>query len=465
MRVWQTFLMILVPALTAADLHPNYDDDIKPILRRYCFQCHSAGEARSGLNLEAYAGTLRGGSSGEAIVPGRASASLLYQAITHEKDGVPRMPLGGAKLPDPTIAVVREWIQLGAPENAASVPKGQSGPSLTNYKPTSLNQPALPAMPGAMQPLPPTKTARPHPITALATSPWAPLAAIAGHERITLYNTTTRAVIGELPFPEGVPFILRFSRDGSKLLAAGGRPAQSGKAVLYDVATGTRIGAFGDEHDVVLAADLNADGKLIALGGPGKIVKVYNVADGKLAYTITKHTDWITALEFSPDGSKLATGDRSAGLNLWETATGRIFVSLAEHKDSITALSWRSDGALLASASEDGTLVVWNAADGFPVATVANAHAAKLAPGMYGKPAAGILSIAFSNDGTIATVGRDQLIKQWTADGKPKSASPARDALPTKVAITFDGKLVLAGDERGALTQWDGKQEVALRHP
>jgi WD40 repeat protein len=271
--------------------------------------------------------------------------------------------------------------------------------------------------------------------------------------------------MGELAFPEGVPFVLRFSRDGAKLLAGGGRPVQSGKVVLYDVATGARVGVFGDEHDVVLAADLSADGKLVALGGPGKVVKVYNTSDGSLAYTISKHTDWITAIEFSPDGSKLATGDRSAGLHLWEAATGRIFVSLAEHKDSITSLSWRSDGALLASGSEDGTLVIWNAADGFPAATVANAHAAKPAPGTYGKPASGILSLAFSSDGSIATVGRDQIVKQWNADGKPKSASPARDALPTRVAVTFDGKLVLIGDERGGLTLWDGKQATALRQP
>ena len=464
-----SLLATIAPA-TAADLHPNYDDDVKPILRRYCFQCHSAGEARSGLNLEAYAGLLRGGSSGEAVVPGRASTSLLYQVVAQEKDGVPRMPLGGAKLPDPLISTIRDWIQIGAPENAASQPKGESGPSLTNYQPTTLNRPnGPPAMPGRALPVlaAAPKTAHMHPVTALATSPWAPLAAIAGHERITLYNTTTRSPIGDLAFPEGIPFVLRFSRDGSKLLAAGGRPVQSGKAVIFDVATGARLGVYGNELDEILAADLSADGKLVAIGGPGKVVKVFHTSDASLAYTITKHTDWITAIEFSPDGSKLATGDRSAGLHLWEAATGRIFVPLAEHKDAITSLSWRSDGALLASASEDGTLVIWNATDGFPVATVAKAHEAKPAAGAYGKPANGILSVAFSPDGTIATVGRDQLVKQWTADGKPKSASTARDALPTRVAVTFDGKLVLAGDENGGLTEWNGKQAVlvAFRRP
>lgn len=461
-----SLLALTTLCCSAADLHPNFDDDVKPILRRYCSGCHSASEMRSGLNVETYQNLMRGGSAGEAIIAGRASASLLYQVLAQDKAGVPKMPYGGAKLPDNLIATIQNWIQLGAPENANSVPiKGPAGPSLTNYQPSTLNRPAtLPAMPAAGSGLiaPAANPSRPQPITALATNPWIPLAAVAGHERVTLINTKTRATLGELPFPEGIPFVLRFSRDGAKLLAAGGKPVQAGRAVLYDVATGARLGVFGDERDVILAADLSPDGKRIALGGPGKTVKVYNTADNSLAYTLTKHTDWITALEFSPDGSKLATGDRSAGLYLWEAATGQIFVPLAEHKDAITSLSWRGDGAVLASASEDGTLILWNAIDGFPLATVANAHATKPPPGVYAKPPAGILSVAYAPDGAIATAGRDQIIKQWTGEGKPKSATPVGDTLPTRVAITSDGKLVLAGDERGRLSVWDGKQAVAL---
>ena len=120
-------------------------------------------------------------------------------------------------------------------------------------------------------------------------------------------------------------------------------PCNRAKAVLFDVATGVLALEFSAASSIeVLAADLSPDGKLVALGGPGKIVKVFHVSDGSLAYTITKHTDWITAIEFSPDGSKLADYDRSAGVAFAEAATGQIFVSLAEHKDAITSVSWRA---------------------------------------------------------------------------------------------------------------------------
>ena len=46
------------------------------------------------------------------------------------------------------------------------------------------------------------KTERAHPVTAMAASPWAPLLAVSGHERVLLYNSDTLKLLGTLPFPE-----------------------------------------------------------------------------------------------------------------------------------------------------------------------------------------------------------------------------------------------------------------------
>jgi WD40 repeat protein len=374
------------------------------------------------------------------------------------------MPLGQPKLPDNEIALIRDWIQFGLLENANSIPKGPIGPS-AEYRQTDLNKsPAAPAMPESLPAVNVKEPSRAHPVTALAASPWAPLAAVAGHEKVYLYDLAKRAPAGELAFPEGVPYVLRFSRNGDLLLAAGGKPVQSGKAVVFDVRTGNRVAVVGDERDVVLAADITADGKLIALGGPGKVVRVYSAADGKLAYEIKKHTDWITALEFSPDGTRLATGDRSGSIFLWEAANGGTDGTLAEHKDAITALSWRGDSQLLASASEDGNLIVWNAGDGFPMSTISKQHTPKAAPGQYGAIPGGVLSAQFTSDGRIVSVGRDSVIRIWGADGKPRGGASAKnDALLTKVAASADGKVFVAGDYQGRVIVWDGEKTVAAR--
>jgi WD40 repeat protein len=452
---------MLSPAL-AQSPRPDYDDDIKPVFARYCFACHSAGEMRAGLNLESFAGVLKGGGSGEIVVAGRPSASILYKAVAREGDGVPPMPLGGPKLPEAAINLIRDWIEQGLRENANSQPRGPVQPSL-DFKPSALNKPAgPPAMPRALAPVGLPEPEHANPVTALAASPWAPLLAVSGHERVYLYNLATRTPAGELAFPEGIPYALRFSRDGATLLAAGGKGVRSGKVVLFDVKTGKRLAVIGQEPDIVLAADLSADGKLVALGGPTKIVKVFSVATGKELYELKKHTDWITAIEFSPDGSKLATADRAGGISLWDSASGGPAGNFAEHKDSVTSLSWRPDGLLLASGSEDGQIVLWNVNDGFPVATIAKAHMPKPAPGTYGAVPGGVLSLQFLSDGRLVSVGRDSTIRIWTSEGRPAGASPAAPALLTKVAGSHDAKLMVAGDFLGRLFFWDGSKSSTV---
>ncbi|MBI3207781.1 MAG: hypothetical protein HYZ37_02630 [Candidatus Solibacter usitatus] len=451
-------LLAACPAILAQPKKVTYDDDVRPIVTRRCMPCHNASEARASLSLDTYAGVMKGGGSGDIVKPGRPAASVLYLAVAHEGTGVPRMPLNGAKLPEGDIAIIREFIQQGILENVSSQPKGSVMPSL-DFRPVP-KPTTVAAAPTSLPPFTLPEPPRPHPVTALAASPWAPIVALAGHGRIHLYDTNTRASIGVLPFPEGTPFVLRFSRDGVKLIAAGGKGVQSGSVVVFDIATGKRITAVGAERDIVAAADISPDGKLIALGGPSKVVKVFSTEDGKLIYEIKKHTDWITALEFSPDGTRLATGDRAGGIYLWESGNGGILLALAEHKDAVQSLSWRPDSRLLASGGEDGELVVWDPLDGFPVTTDTKGHVPAAKGTVYGNASSGVLSVHYLNDGRLVSIGRDRVIHLWNSQGKSASASAPAAIMLTKVTSSFDSKFVIAGDYEGNLLYWDGKKLV-----
>lgn len=155
-----------------------------------------------------------------------------------------------------------------------------------------------------------------------------------------LYRTDTR-LAGVLPFPEGRPQVLQFSRNGSLVLAGGGRGGASGRVVVWSVDSGRRVMEIGDERDTVLAADISSDHRLVALGGPQKVVRIYSTETGELLHEMKKHTEWVTAVGFSPDGVLLASGDRNGGVMVWESGTGRDYLTLAGHTAAITAVSWR----------------------------------------------------------------------------------------------------------------------------
>jgi WD40 repeat protein len=427
----------------------TFDDHVRPIFREHCLTCHNANDKKSDLALDTYANTMRGGASGEVVLAGDIDSSRLYGLTSHTEE--PKMPPEQDRIADAKLELIRKWIEGGALENSGSVAKSVNKPAVeVTVTANSANKPAgEPAMPAGLLRQPVVHTARPGAITALAASPWAPLIAVAGQKQILLYHSENGQLLGVLPFAEGVPHVLKFSRNGSLLLAGGGRAASLGKVVVFDVATGKRVTEVGDELDVVLAADINNTHSQIALAGPGKIVRVYAVADGSLQYELTKHTDWVYALEFSPDGILLATADRSNGLFVWEADTGREYQSFQTHKGSVTDVRWRGDSNVLASASLDGTVKLWEMENGKEIKSIP-AHGG------------GVEAIAFAADGKLVSTGRDRLTKTWQNDAAAtalKSCEGLAD-FGLETAFTHDGTRVVGGDVTGKVCVWnveDGK--------
>ena len=374
------------------------------------------------------------------------------------------MPPKNDPLPKEQIALIKAWIDTGLRQNADSAAVPVRTLSFTPTPAFHFGGP--PPMPQKLPAIERAKTTRPFPILAMAASPRAPLVAVASYERVDFIDPATKDIIGSMPFPEGEPHVLRFSRSGSVLLVAGGRPVQNGVAVLIDVTTGKRLAEIGNETDVVLAADISADERHIAIGGSGRVVKVFSSVDGVLLHTLVKHTDWITVMAYSPNGKLLATADRVGNIHLWDATNGGVVLPLSEHKASVTSLAWRSDSQVLASCGEDGLIVWWEVAKGWPAISKVDAHPPQRPAGVFGRIANGVLDAAFGPKGELITCGRDKFVRIWANDGtalkafnlnaEAKSdASPSGiRIIPLRAVLTFDGAIALAGDSGGHINSW-----------
>ena len=434
-----SFLLLAACATAADGPKITYEEHVRPIFREHCFACHNQGKATNDLALDSYERVRKGGASGEAITPGDPDGSYLFTLVTHKDQ--PHMPPRADKIPADKIETLRQWIAGGALKDSGAKAEVKK-PAVNLAMTGGATRPAGPAtMPEGVFRQPVVYTPRPAAITALAASPWAPLAAIAGQRQIVLYNTDSAELAGVLPFPEGIPYSLRFSRSGKLLVAGGGKAASRGLAAVYDVHSGKRLSQVGDELDSVLAADINASQTLVALGGPQKIVRVFNVGDGTPVVEIRKHTDWVTAVEFSPDGVLLATADRAGGVWVWEAGTDREFQALDGHKAAVTAMSWRDDSNVLATASEDGTIALWAMENGKRIKNI-QAH-----PG-------GATCLQFLHDGRLVSGGRDRTVKLWGDRGNQIRQFEPFGELVMKVAATHDGGRIVAGD-------WSGEVRLA----
>lgn len=438
------FFTALAGVAPAADAKKvTYEDDVLPIFRDNCLKCHNPDKLKGDLDLTSFSAVVKGGGSGATLNPGDPDGSLLFKSITHAEE--PEMP-PKAKLSDKEIATIRQWIAGGMLQGANSKALAANKPTVDlALKAGAIGKPdGPPPMPGPLSLEPFVRATRGSALAALAASPWAPVVALAGPHQISLYHTGDLEFLGVLPFPEGLPCDVKFSRNGKLLLAGGGRGGHSGLVAVWDIAKAERVITIGDQFDSVLAADISSDQQWIALGGPDRILKIYQTKDGALAHRLKKHTEWVTAVEFSPDSKFLATGDRNGGLVLWEAASGQEMFNLPGHRGAITAITWRSDSELVASSSEDGSLKLWKASDGSALRSI-NAN-----PG-------GSLSARFTHDGRIVTCGRDNKVQIWDVSGKNLLNLAFTGDLPNRVTFTDDGKKVIGSDWQGKVTVWDAK--------
>ena len=469
--------LILACSAARAQKPINYSQHVQPILRAKCLNCHNTDDREADLDLSTLKNLLKGGSGGPVVKTGSPLSSRLYQSITHA-DGVEAMPPNSPPLKKEQIDLVADWIRGGLLAGPNSKPKSTGLGMTIKEKKIQSPLPDLQLYPAAK-----IKTFKRTPIPqAIAASPGAPLFAVSGQQQILLYGLKKKdgtlsgkplqskkateanndsgsnvELLTVLEFPEGIIHNLKFSKDGTLLLAAGGLGAQSGIVVLFDVKSGKRLATIGDEVDSVLAADLSFDHKWLVLGNSQKVIKIYDATTGQLVHRIKKHSDWITSIAFSHSSDYVATADRSGGVFIWEAKKGAIVLGLKEHATQVNDLAWRADDQILATGAEDGQLILWSLKDGFPVlnkaAHVTRGHATHTRK-------TGILSIDFLDDGKILTAGRDRRIKIWNNDGSTNWQHEAKD-IPVQARHSKTGQMV--GLYSGELMLIDSRNRIVKK--
>jgi len=92
-----------------------FETKVQPLLSARCYECHShEKKIKGGLTLDSRSGWEKGGENGPAIVPGKPEESLLIKAVGHEDKDLAMPPK--KKLSDDEIAVLTEWVKMGAPD-------------------------------------------------------------------------------------------------------------------------------------------------------------------------------------------------------------------------------------------------------------------------------------------------------------------------------------------------------------
>jgi uncharacterized membrane protein len=99
-----------------------YRDEITPILKSKCYNCHSAVKKKGGLRLDSESFIDKGGKNGEVLVKGDPDKSPLYTNLLLPLEDDKHMPPKGKKqLNRQEIELIHRWIKKGAPFGAIEI--------------------------------------------------------------------------------------------------------------------------------------------------------------------------------------------------------------------------------------------------------------------------------------------------------------------------------------------------------
>ena len=128
----------------ASEPAPRFDSQVRPLLNRYCLQCHGESLQMGDLDLRSVSSMEKGGSQGPALVKGKAAESRLYQRVADHS-----MPQGEEKLEPEEIRLLADWIDAGAlsdplPVKADLEPATVHLPSHWSFRP--IRKPPIPSV-------------------------------------------------------------------------------------------------------------------------------------------------------------------------------------------------------------------------------------------------------------------------------------------------------------------------------
>ena len=158
---------------------------------------------------------------------------------------------------------------------------------------------------------------------------------------------------------------ISFSPDG-RTLASGGYDDDVVR--LWNANTRKMLKTFRGHPSGVVSVTFSPDGKTLAVENPGKQyfdakIVLWDVETEKRKATLPiARSCYYSGVSFSPDGTLLAAGGNGGDLLLWDAATGEQLELFAGHGHWIESIAFSPDGATLASGSADGTVLLWDVA-------------------------------------------------------------------------------------------------------
>jgi WD40 repeat protein len=413
----------------AAEAPPTYAQ-VQAVFAKHCLSCHDTENAEGGLVLETRETILKGGDDGPVFKAGHADKSTLVQSIERKAKPFMPPPKKAAKLSDVEIAIVRAWIDAGAP-----------GPKPGETAAAATTQRAPHVAP---------TTAPRRAIGAMAYAPKGDLLAVARAGTVEIRSAASQAVIRTLSGIHGSVNDLVFTAGGAALITASGQPGVGGEVRIWNVADGALVATLAGHTDSIYALAVPPDGSVLATGSYDQKIILWDLPARKKLRELEGHNGAVFSLAFRNDGKVLASASADRTIKLWDVASGKRLDTRPEATKDQFALLFTPDGQRLLAGGADNRVRFWQ------ISPTAVEGTNALLDARFAHEGA-ILRMAISRDGKLlATSADDRTVKVWQIEGfTQKLALSGQPDWPSALTFVSNDKALAVGRLDGTLAFYD----------
>ena len=207
----------------------------------------------------------------------------------------------------------------------------------------------------------------------------------------------------------------------------------------------SRIDLTIKHHTALYAMAINFDSTVIATGGDGGLIYLWDSQTGQLKQ------DWaapfgtrIRSLAFDTHGRYLAAGCENGTIALWLLTEQPQVIFLDGHNHPVTSLAFANQGRTLVSSSADRAIKIWDMNTLKPDATLIGHDDI-------------ISAVKARPDGKIlASSSYDRTIKIWDADSQePKFVLQGHELPVSAIDLDETGNILVSGSYDRTVRIWD----------
>jgi len=254
------------------------------------------------------------------------------------------------------------------------------------------------------------------PVESLAWSRDGRTLASGSFRRVRLWNaeslTVEREVSGGL---SGRVLALEFSADGSRLALGDGGSGLPGYVRLLGVADGRIERSWKAHADTVFDLEYSRDGRRLLSAGGDALVKVWDPARSEPLAVLEGHTAQVIAAAFNTNATQVVSGGADRQLKVWDIGTREKIVTLGDSMAAITAVAWPEDSASVWAATDRGGIDRYTGLKSHTgeqsSATADHRRVAQMTPTVF--------AMAVTPDGRMFAAGDfDGRVRLWDSQGK-----------------------------------------------